>query len=365
MELQQIRYFNAVARTLNFTRAAEQCNVSQPSLTRAIQMLELELGGPLFHRERGNTHLTELGRMMEPYLSAVVDQTTAAKLRAQSYGKLEMTPLKIGAMCTVGPAIVSDLILKFRMDHPGVEFVVSDCTARSLTDMLIAGDLSLALFGSPEPLDDRFHALELFEESFVIAMSRNHRLASRTRVRGCDLHGEAYVNRSHCEYLEHARAELRGRGIVTRQVFSSERDDWVQGMIKAEMGFGFFPEFSLTDPALITRPLVDPGVPAPDRAGDGARAPALSGGRRLRRRGPELHVASSPRSRRPPGLGEPGPRPPASAAAGRRLGRRPKSRAEDHRGDGARRRRRRHRRPSPSWSNTAPSRALPTNPPEK
>ena len=68
MEMQQVRYFVALAQTLNFTRAAEQCNVSQPALTRAIQQLEHELGGPLFHRERGNTHLSELGRMMLPYL---------------------------------------------------------------------------------------------------------------------------------------------------------------------------------------------------------------------------------------------------------------------------------------------------------
>ena len=68
MELHQVRYFLAVCRTLNFTRAAEDCNVAQPSLTRAIQKLEEEFGGLLFHRERANTHLTELGRAMQPLL---------------------------------------------------------------------------------------------------------------------------------------------------------------------------------------------------------------------------------------------------------------------------------------------------------
>lgn len=258
MEMQQIRYFVAVANTLNFTRAAEQCNVSQPSLTRAIQMLESELGGQLFHRERGNTHLTELGRIMQPYLTSVAEQVSTAKKHALGYGKLDGAPLKIGAMCTVGPAIISDLIIKFRMDHPGVEFIVSDCTARSLTEMLIAGDLTLALFGAPGKLDERFHALELYEEDFVVAVARNHRFAGKTTVCGADLDGEDYVNRTNCEYLDSARAELRERGVAARQVFSSERDDWVQGMIKAELGFGFFPEFSVTDPALVTRPLVDP-----------------------------------------------------------------------------------------------------------
>ena len=64
VEMHQIRYFLAVCEALNFTRAAESCNVSQPSLTRAIKGLEDELGGPLFRRERNNTHLTGLGEMM-------------------------------------------------------------------------------------------------------------------------------------------------------------------------------------------------------------------------------------------------------------------------------------------------------------
>src|SRR5271166_2267697 len=64
--MHQIRYFLAVARTLNFTRASEECAVSQPSLSRAIQTLEAELGGGLFQRERGLTHLTDLGVKMLP-----------------------------------------------------------------------------------------------------------------------------------------------------------------------------------------------------------------------------------------------------------------------------------------------------------
>ena len=75
MELHEIRYFLALSKTLNFTKAAEMCNVSQPALTRAIQKMEDELGGLLFSRERSNTHLTELGRMLEPHLTEVLTRT--------------------------------------------------------------------------------------------------------------------------------------------------------------------------------------------------------------------------------------------------------------------------------------------------
>ena len=97
MELHEIRYFLALSKTLNFTKAAEICNVSQPALTRAIQKMEDELGGLLFSRERNNTHLTELGRLLEPHLTEVQDAhpggkgdrdtLPAARQRAASAGR--------------------------------------------------------------------------------------------------------------------------------------------------------------------------------------------------------------------------------------------------------------------------------------
>src|SRR5882724_9971137 len=96
VEMHQIRYFLAVAEALNFTRAAEACNVAQPSLTRAIKLLEDEFGGPLFHRERANTHLPELGRMVEPHLRSVLEQASAAKTIAKDFKSIKKTKLKLG-----------------------------------------------------------------------------------------------------------------------------------------------------------------------------------------------------------------------------------------------------------------------------
>lgn len=258
MEMQQVRYFLALARTLNFTRAAEQSNVSQPALTRAIQQLEHELGGPLFHRERANTHLSELGRMMLPYLEQIHAQTEAAKQQAKAIRKLDNVVLRIGAMCTIGPAVIADLIVKFRIAHPNVDLEVVEEGSVELMEMLTKGELHLSLFGLPEPLDVRFHGLPLFQERFVIAIPPDHPLAAHNVVRCVDTHEQPYVSRANCEIFDHARRQLRAHGVHWKKVFSSERDDWVQGMIKAGLGIGFFPELSVTDPGLVTRRLVDP-----------------------------------------------------------------------------------------------------------
>jgi DNA-binding transcriptional LysR family regulator len=258
MEMQQVRYFVALAGTLNFTRAAEQCNVSQPALTRAIQQLEHELGGPLFHRERGNTHLSELGRMMLPYLQTVEESCRAARDQARAVKKLERATLTIGTMCTIGPQLVSDLLVRFRAQHPAVEVQFIDAGAPQMVEMLEKGELEVAIVGIPGELPDSLHQLPIFEERFVIVLPQNHRLGNYEEIPAAELDKEPYVSRSNCEVFEPVRKELNDRGVFLRQVFSSPRDDWVQGMIKAGLGLGFFPEFSVTDPDLVVRPLVDP-----------------------------------------------------------------------------------------------------------
>ena len=105
MEIHEIRYFMMLSQTLNFTRAAESCNVSQPALTRAIQNLEDKLGaGPLVNRERGNTHLTELGHIMVPYFEQVLAGVEQAQVKAQSYRQSSVASLSLGLMCTIGPS---------------------------------------------------------------------------------------------------------------------------------------------------------------------------------------------------------------------------------------------------------------------
>lgn len=258
MEMQQVRYFLALSRTLNFTRAAEAANVSQPALTRAIQQLEHELGGPLFHRERGNTHLSELGRIMLPYLEAIQTQTEAARKHARSLQRLETATLRIGAMCTIGPAVLSDLLIRFQADFPNVEVVVSDDSSAGVLDALRDGDVDAAIVGAMDEADERFHALSLFRERFVVAVAKDHPFAAKNVVEVQDLHGQDYVRQSRCEAFEAAARELVARGIRPKKVFSSDRDDWVQGMVRAGLGFAFLPEMCVSDPGLVVRRLVEP-----------------------------------------------------------------------------------------------------------
>src|SRR3954451_5539827 len=137
MEVHEIRYFLAVCQTLNFTKAAELCNVTQPALTRAIQKIEGELGGLLFSRERGNTHLTELGRLMQPHLEEVMARAHAAKEQATLFLRLESAHLRLGVMCPIGPIRFVGSLNRSRADHRGIELTLSEAVRPRLSEALL------------------------------------------------------------------------------------------------------------------------------------------------------------------------------------------------------------------------------------
>ena len=259
MEMHQVRYFLAVADLLNFTRAAESCNVSQPSLTRAVKLLEDEFGGPLFHRERANTHLSELGRQVHGHLKHVHEQSLAAKLLAKDFAKLKKTVLKLGIMCTIAPNRVVEMLGTIQARHPGVEIDVVDASARELNDRLFDGDLEVALYCLPaDEADERIHATQVFREQMVIVVAPGHKFAEGNSVSVRQLDGERYVNRAKCEFRGYAAQVFAEHGVHVETVYRGERDDWVLAMIAAGQGFGFMPESVVNHAGVVTRPLVDP-----------------------------------------------------------------------------------------------------------
>jgi len=261
MEMHQVRYFLALAEELNFTRAATRCNVTQPALTRAIRALEDELGGPLFHRERANTHLTELGRMVSPYLQHVHAQSQEAKRRAADFTRLRSTPLKLGVMCTIAATRLLELMRRMRTRHPGIGLSITDARPEELRERLLSGELEVAISCAPEAeeeTDPRLHRHPLYREQFVIVIHPDHRLAGQSAIRVRDLHGEHYLERIHCEFGAVASRVFDEQEVEDETVYRSERDDWILAMAAAGLGYAFMPEHCARHPGVMTRPLVEP-----------------------------------------------------------------------------------------------------------
>src|SRR5687768_818705 len=131
MELHQLRYVVAVARSGNFSRAAEHCHVSQPSLSQQIQKLEEELGERLFDRLRRHARLTQAGERFLPRAQRILDEVDAAEREAREAQENILGELVIGVLPTIAPYLLPLVIAEFGRSFPGVEIVVQeDTTAR-------------------------------------------------------------------------------------------------------------------------------------------------------------------------------------------------------------------------------------------
>src|ERR1700685_886069 len=123
MEIQQLRYVVAVARTGNFPRAAEQCHVSQPSLSQQILKLEDELGERLFERMKRVVKLTPHGEAFLRRAIQILHEVEAAKREAAEAKELLRGTLTLGALPTIAPYLLPETMAEFTEKYPGVEII--------------------------------------------------------------------------------------------------------------------------------------------------------------------------------------------------------------------------------------------------
>jgi DNA-binding transcriptional LysR family regulator len=258
--MHQVRYFLAAAKALSFTRAAELCHVSQPALTTAIKKLEAQLGSPLFHREGRQIALTEFGRRMQPHLSQIVEQERAAETVAKDFRLLNQVPIRFGVMSTIGPMRLAALMAAFEQNSPGVETAVRDGAPEALAALLDADELDIAILNPLDGLGENYRTEPLYTERYVVLLPPKHPLSARNALALRDLSGQPYVDRLACEMREMVMGVCEDMGVKLYARFRSEREDFVQAMVMANIGFAFMPEYSVTHPDSVRRPLVDPEV---------------------------------------------------------------------------------------------------------
>jgi DNA-binding transcriptional LysR family regulator len=260
VELYQIKYFLALCKTLNFARAAERCNVSQPSLTRAVQKLEQEFGGLLIHRERRLTHLTELGELVRPMLEEVVSHSLRTVAAAKRHLSLNKTVLRLGIIPSIGPVRLAPLLVRFAAECFGAELTVVEAPLPRLNNLLLGGDLDVAVMAYVGRPDKRFRYCRLYQERIVAVAPRGHRFEQIEAVRLRDLQNENLLFRTNCDMGDFLLESCRKQGFEPRIVYRSAREDWVQTLVASGFGVTIMPEFSHTGAATTARPLVDPDL---------------------------------------------------------------------------------------------------------
>ncbi|MBV8402098.1 MAG: LysR family transcriptional regulator [Acetobacteraceae bacterium] len=256
MELYQVRYFLALCKTLNFTRASGICNVTQPALTRAIQRLEEELGGPLIRRERNLTRLTQLGRAMLPHLEATFTSAEMAKCLADSLRRGDQLLLKVGLSPAIPADVVGASLAELVRRFPTLEVQVDSDEQARLIEAMLEGELEAAILADDGNLSERLHCWELYQETCCVVFPPGHRFEGLARVPLSALDGETALNGRLCGDIINRISPLCGSaGASMRVRHRGGYWDHVQHLAAAGLGVALLPQRLPVLPPLISRPL--------------------------------------------------------------------------------------------------------------
>ena len=178
MDIHHIRYFLAVCETLNFTRAAEKCNVTQPALSRADPAARGRSGRPAVP-PRAQPHPHHRSRhAAAAALPADLDELSGVHSEASQFLCLNDAHLKVGIMCTIGPRRFTGLLTDFNRRHKGIQLQLVEGVPAKLSALLEAGELDVAIMSTSENFPERFDVTPLFRERFMLAFPAGHRLSA-------------------------------------------------------------------------------------------------------------------------------------------------------------------------------------------
>lgn len=189
MTLTELRYIVTLAREKHFGRAAERCHVSQPTLSVAVKKLEEELGIPLFERSKSSIRVTETGQRIIEQSQRVLDQVGVIRDMAQD-GKNQLnSPLRVGAIYTIGPYLFPHLLPELRRAAPEMPLYIEENYTGNLRQKLRHSDLDAIIIALPfeEP---EVVTLPLYDEPFVILLPGGHPLAEEASLTAEQLSGE-------------------------------------------------------------------------------------------------------------------------------------------------------------------------------
>ena len=241
MELHQLRYVIAVARTCNFSRAAEQCHVAQPSLSQQIQKLENELDERLFERTRHKVRLTPQGKIFVARAVKILAEVDAAQRDVSDAQSLTRGRLAIGILPTIAPYLLPPVVRAFTQKFPGTEIIIHEDTTYRLLDMVRAYEIDFAVTSHPIH-DDELEVRELLAEELLLALPPKHALTRKRTIRVADLAHENLIvmKEGHC-LGDQVLGFCERRDLHPKISFRSAQLETIQAFVYSGLGISLVP----------------------------------------------------------------------------------------------------------------------------
>lgn len=242
MEVDQLRYFLRVAERGNFTRAAEELNISQPALSRSIQKLEEELGQPVFERKTRSVALTDAGTLLQSRAQQILALIEDTKAEISDDGRSGQ--IRIGAIPTIAPFFLPDLLRQFSTEFPAASIIVQEDTTDHLLKRCTQGEIDLAILALPVPAK-YLEVEELFQEELLLVLPPDHPLVNKPQIRLNDIKSLPFVllDEAHC-LSDNIVSFCRQRSFHPVAVEQTSQLAMVQELVSLSHGISMVPQMA-------------------------------------------------------------------------------------------------------------------------
>jgi len=261
MEIHQLEYFVAIVETGGFSRAAERCNVTQPSLSQQIRKLEDEIRQPLFDRLGRKVVLTDVGRMLLPRARTILGELQGIKVDLQNEIQDGHGNLVVGFIPTIAPFVLPGVIRRFSQEFPDATLEVHEDLTDELIRKIIAADLDVGITSLPIK-NKLIRTVELLAEPLLVAASQKYDIVSRAVIRTKELDDFPFIALSEVHCLgEQVQSFCYQQDLDLNIVCHTAQLSTVQNCIALGLGVSLVPHaVAIHDPSdqIVYRTIIDP-----------------------------------------------------------------------------------------------------------
>jgi len=252
VELDHVEAFVAIVRRGGFTRAAGVLHLSQPAVSRRLELLEREVGRPLFDRTRGGARLTEAGRAFLPHAEALLASARDGVEAVRALERTDAGTVTLALVGTLASTTLTARLQRFRRRHPGVRLALRTALSREVSALVRRGEATLGLRYFPDP-DPELVSLPLHREPLLTVCSPAHRLARARRPRARLLDGQTWVafparqGSSGEGYAQMLTERLTALGLSIAEIIPIDSLTAQKRLVEAGFGLGLMPESSVQE----------------------------------------------------------------------------------------------------------------------
>jgi DNA-binding transcriptional LysR family regulator len=245
MDVRDLQVFLSVSKHLNYTRAGEEINLSQPSVSVRIHQLESELRVKLFEQLGKKVVLTDAGQLLVPYANRVIAAVDDAHHAVDELQGLERGSLRIGASTTPGMYLVPQVVARFKRSHPKIDIHLRIKDTREVEDGVLNNEFDFGFVGGHLAAAE-VSAHAWLTDELLLVVSPDHRLTNKKTVRKQDLEGESFIVR---ESGSATRAtivtQLQQANFELETVIEMENPESIKKAVQSGLGIAFISKFAI------------------------------------------------------------------------------------------------------------------------